>query len=69
LTDLTIAAHLRTMSEALARTKKVRAGHRLSTTRLMHQLAGEYEIDDGPTLDRLMQCKVSLNEKLAKLCE
>jgi len=57
------------MSEALARTKKVQAGHRRSVIRLMHQLAGEYEIDDGPTLDRLMQCKVSLNEKLTKLCQ
>ena len=55
------------MSEALARTKKVRAGHRSSATRLMHQLDGEYEIDDGPTLNRLMQCKLSLNEKLDRL--
>ena len=67
--DSTTAAHFRTMSEALARTKKVRAGHRSSATRLMHQLEGEYEIEDGPTLDRLMQCKVSLNEKLDKLRE
>ena len=53
------------MSEALARNKKVRAGHRSSATRLMHQLEGEYEIDDGPTLDRLM----SLNQKLDKIRE
>ena len=57
------------MSEALARNKKVRAGHRSSATRLMHQLEGEYEIDDGPTLDRLMQCKLSLNQKLDKIRE
>ena len=69
LTDSTVAAHFRTMSEALARTKKVRAGHRSSATRLMNQLEGEYEIEDGPTLDRLKQCKVSLNEKLDKLRE
>ena len=69
MTDSTVAAHFRTMSEALARTKKVRAGHRSSATRLMHQLEGEYEIENGPTLDRLMQCKVSLNEKLDKLRE
>ena len=55
------------MSEALARAKKVRAGHRSSTTRLMHQLEREYGIDDGPSLDRLMQCKLSLNEKLERL--
>jgi len=57
------------MSEALARIKKVRAGNRSSATRLMHQLEGEYEIEAGPTFDRLMQCKVSLNEKLDKLRE
>ena len=34
----------------------------------MHQLEGEYGIDDGPSLDRLMQCKLSLNEKLEWLC-
>ena len=55
------------MSEALARTKKVRAGHRSSATRLMHQLDGKYEIENGPTLNRLMQCKLSLNEKLDRL--
>jgi len=54
------------MSEALA---KVRVSNSSSTTRLMHQLEGEYEIEAGPTLDRLMQCKVSLNEKLDKLRE
>ena len=52
------------MSEALARIKKVRAGNRSSAARLMHQLD---EIEAGPTLNRLMQCKVSLNEKLDKL--
>ena len=35
----------------------------------MHQLDGEYEIEDGPSLDRLIQCKLSLNEKLNKLRE
>ena len=57
------------MSEALARNKKVRAGHRSSAARLLRQLEGEYEIDDGPTLDRLMQCKLSLNQKLDKIRE
>ena len=57
------------MSEALARPKKVRAGHRSSATRLMRQLEGEYGIDGGPTLTRLMQCKLSLNEKLDRLRE
>jgi len=57
------------MSEALTRHKKVQAGHRSSATRLMHQLESEYEIDDGPTLDRLVQCKLSLTEKLDKLHE
>ena len=33
----------------------------------MHQLEGEYEIDDGPMLTREMQCKLSLNEKLDRL--
>jgi len=64
---LTIAAHSRTMSEALARIKKVPAGHRSPTTRLMQQLEGEYEIEAEPVLDRLMQYKASLNEKLDKL--
>ena len=54
--------------KALARVKKVQAGHRSSTTSLTHQLKGEYEIDDGPSLERLMQCKLSLKEKLDRLC-
>ena len=52
------------MSDALARAKKVRTGHRSLTTRLMHQLEEVYGIDDGSSLDRLMQYKLSLNEKL-----
>ena len=45
----------------------VQAGHRSLTIRLMHQLKGEYGIDDDPSLDRLMQSKFSLNEKLERL--
>ena len=37
------------------------------TTRLMHQQEGECKVVDGPTLDRLMQCKISLNQKLVEL--
>jgi len=33
----------------------------------MRQLEGEYGIDDGPSLERLMQCKLSLNEKLDRV--
>jgi len=55
------------MAEALARKKKVRAGHRSSATRLMHQLAEESDTAEGPSLDRLMQCKLTLSDKLQKL--
>ena len=35
----------------------------------MHLLKGEYKIVDEPMFDRLMQCKISLNERLDKLQE
>ena len=55
------------MTEALARKKKTRAAHRSSATRIMNQLAEESASKDGPTLERLLQCKLSLKEKLETL--
>lgn len=55
------------MSEALARKKKVRAGHRSSATQTMNQLDVDGATEDGPTLDRLQQCKLTLKEKLETL--
>jgi len=53
------------MAETLARLKKVRAGPRSSASRLMSQL------EEGNTvlaLEKLQQWKLSLWEKLNKLC-
>ena len=55
------------MMEAIARQKKIRAGHRSSATRLIHQLEEASALTEGPALDRLLQWKLSLNEKLQKL--
>ena len=55
------------MSEALVRKKKVRAGHRSSATRIMNQLEVDRATEDGPTLDRLQQYKLTLKEKLETL--
>ena len=55
------------MTEALARKKKTRAAHRSSATRIMNHLAEESTSEDGPTLERLLQCKLSLKEKLETL--
>ena len=55
------------MTEAIVRQKKKRAGHRSSVTRLMHQLEEASAVAEGPALDRLLQWKLSLNEKLQKL--
>ena len=49
------------------RKKKVRAGHRSSATRIMNQLAEGSATEEGLTLDRLQQCKLSLKEKLETL--
>ena len=55
------------MSEALARKKKVRAGHRSSATRMINQLETDRTSDEGLTLIRLQQCKLMLQEKLQTL--
>ena len=55
------------MTEAIARQKKIRAGHRSSATRLMHQLEEATDVTGGPTLEKLLQWKLSLNKKLQKL--
>ena len=55
------------MLEALVRKKKVRAAHRLSATRIMNQLEVDRTTEDGPTLDRLQQYKLTLKEKLETL--
>jgi len=47
--NFAVAAHSKTMSQALRRCKQAIA------TKLMHQLEEEFEIEAGPTLDRLMQ--------------
>ena len=54
-------------TEALARHKKVRAGHRSSATRLMNQVEEASAVTGGPAIDKLLQWKLSLTEKLAKL--
>ena len=54
-------------TEALARNKKVRAGHRSSATRLMNQAEEAAAVTGGPAMDKLQQWKLSLTEKLAKL--
>jgi len=53
--------------EALARNKKVRAGHRSSAMRLMNQVDEASTVTGGPVIDKLLQWKLSLNEKLTKL--
>ena len=55
------------MTEVLTRKKKTRAAHRSSATRLMNQLAEESASEGGATLERLLQCKLSLKEKLETL--
>ena len=51
----------------VARQKKIRAGHRSSATRLMNQLEEASAATGGPVLERLLQWKLSLNDKLQKL--
>ena len=55
------------MAEALARLKKVRAGHRSSASRLMNQLEEASAVTGGPVPEKLQQWKLSLTEKLDKL--
>ena len=55
------------MAEALARLKKVRAGHRSSASRLMNQLEEASAVTGGPAPEKLQQWKLSLTEKLDKL--
>ena len=47
--------------------RKKRAGYRLSGTRIMNQLAEESTNEEGSTLESLLQCKLSLKEKLQTL--
>ena len=47
------------MAEALARLKKVRAGHRFSALRLMNQLEEGSAITGGLVLEKLQQWKPS----------
>ena len=54
-------------TEALARNKKVHAGHRSSATRLMNQVDEASAVAGGLAIDKLFQWKLSLNEKLTKL--
>ena len=51
----------------VARQKKIRAGHRSSAMRLMNQLEEASAATGGPALERLLQWKLSLNDKLQKL--
>ena len=55
------------MTEAIVRQKKKPVGHRLSATRLMHQIEEASAVTEGLALERLLQWKLSLNEKLQKL--
>lgn len=54
-------------TEALARNKKVRTGHRSSASRLMNQVDEASAVTGGPAIDKLLQWKVSLTKKLKKL--
>ena len=56
-----------TMLEALARKKKVLAGHRWSATHIINQLEADHLSDYGLTLNRLQQCKLMLQEELKTL--
>ena len=47
--------------------KNTQAAHRSLATRLMNQLAEESASEGEPTLERLLQCKLSLKEKLETL--
>jgi len=54
-------------TETLARNKKVRAEHRSSATRLINQVDEASAVAIGPAIDKLLQWKLSLNEKVTKL--
>ena len=47
--------------------EKTQAAFRSSTTRIMNRLAEESTIEEGSTLESLLQCKLSLKEKLQTL--
>ena len=51
----------------VARQKKIWASHRSSATRLMNQLEEASAATGGPALEKLLQWKLSLNNKLQKL--
>ena len=51
----------------VVRQKKIWAGYRSSATRLMNQLEEASAATGGPALERLLQWKLSLNDKLQKL--
>ena len=50
-----------TMAEELARKKRVRAGHRASTTRMINK-AGELLAEEVPEASRLSQMRLSTGE-------
>ena len=52
-----------TMTEVLARKKRVRAGHRASATRIISRATTILDSED-PDLMKLSQLKLSLQEKL-----
>ena len=60
------------MAEALAKKKRIRGGHRASTTWMMQQVndmiaAGEGDPSTKLNVKRLLQLKLSLEEKLSTL--
>ena len=55
------------MAEDLARKKKIWSGNRSSATRLMNQLEEASAVTGGLAVEKLLQLKVSLNEKLQTL--
>ena len=50
-------------AEALARRKRIRAGHKASATRILGQIASALA-ETSPNADRLSLLKLTLNEKL-----
>ena len=55
-----------TEAEALARRKRIRAGHRASVTRILGQITPALD-ETPPDTDRLSLLKLILNEKLDTL--
>ena len=54
------------MSEGLNRKKKIRGGHRSSATRTINEVYETIEstADRGSVITKLMQCKLTLGDKL-----